>query len=99
MTKAEVRLWSALKGKQLDGFKFRRLHSIANFIVDFYCFPEKLAIELDGGYHQSASVEEYDAKRQAYLESLGIRVLRFSNEEVLYNLNGVLGTISSELCG
>jgi very-short-patch-repair endonuclease len=99
MTKAEVHLWSVLKGKQLDGFKFRRQHSIGNFIVDFYCFPEKLAIELDGEYHLNSSVKEYDAKRQAYLESLGIRVLRFRNDEVIYNLDAVLDSIATELGG
>lgn len=99
LTPAENRLWLALKGKKLDGYKFRRQHSIANFIVDFYCFPEKLAIELDGGYHQDAGVQDHDAQRQAYLESLGIRVLRFRNEEVIYNLDAVLDTIYSVLRG
>src|SRR3989344_548172 len=75
-TKAEVLLWHYLKDKQL-GNKFRRQHSIGNFIVDFYCPKTKLIVEIDGSQHQEN--ERYDAKRTEYLTNLGYRVLRFWN--------------------
>ena len=69
MPKAEIILWSQLKGKKLDGFKFRRQHSVGPFIVDFYCPKLKLAIEVDGDSHYQEGIEEYDKRREKYIRS------------------------------
>ncbi|MDX2002842.1 MAG: DUF559 domain-containing protein [Chitinophagales bacterium] len=82
LTPAEATLWQCLKNSQLLGRKFRRQHSIENYIVDFYCPTEKLVIELDGGIHLDAIVMENDLARDARLLQLGYRVLRFQNDMV-----------------
>jgi len=82
MTVAEVALWLMIKNKQLDGERFLRQYSIGHFVVDFYCPKYKLAVELDGEVHFTEEAEAYDAKRTAYLDSVGVRVLRFENFEV-----------------
>ncbi|OKH40235.1 hypothetical protein NIES2119_04235 [[Phormidium ambiguum] IAM M-71] len=94
-TPAEEKLWQKLRNKQLLGFKFRRQHSIDRFIVDFYCGQANLIIEIDGLIHQYTQIE--DAIRQEFLESLGFRVIRFRNEEVLNSVEGVLEKIVGEL--
>lgn len=94
-TLAEERLWQKLRNKQVLGFKFRRQHSIDRFIVDFYCGEAKLVIEVDGSIHQYT--QEQDALRQKFLESLGLRVIRFANEEVFDCVEGVLESIAGEL--
>jgi very-short-patch-repair endonuclease len=94
-TSAEGELWKYLKGGQLQGRKFRRQHSISNFIVDFYCPSEKLVVELDGQVHFSALCSGYDDERDSSLEELGIKVIRFENKEVFQNLEAVLHEISS----
>ena len=81
-THAEAKLWPYLKNRQLRGRKFRRQYSVGNYILDFYCPSEKLAVELDGPYHNHPAQIEYDAARTQYLEEQGIRVLRFKNEMV-----------------
>jgi very-short-patch-repair endonuclease len=96
MTPAEIRLWQALKHRQLDGLKFRRQPSIGPFIADFYCPAAKLVIELDGSVHDSEAAQQQDAERTAYLVSLGLRVVRFENREVMGNLEGVLGEIREQ---
>jgi very-short-patch-repair endonuclease len=90
MTKAEIVLWSKLKGKQLNGLKFRRQCSINNYIVDFYCPELKLAIEIDGDVHAYNSRIIYDKQRQKEIEALGIKVLRYTNTDVVKNIEGVL---------
>ncbi|WP_413171606.1 endonuclease domain-containing protein [Anabaena azotica] len=90
-TLAEKLLWQRLKNKQLLGFKFRRQQVIDRFIVDFYCHEIKLIIEVDGEIHNYTKVE--DAIRQEFLKSLGLRVLRFKNEDVLFRIEGVLEEI------
>jgi very-short-patch-repair endonuclease len=87
-TTAENLLWQKLRGKQVLGFKFRRQHVIDRFIVDFYCHEANLVIEVDGEIHQYTQAE--DMIRQEFLESLGLRVLRFKNEDVLVGIDGVL---------
>ena len=82
MTDAERRLWALLRRKQLEGFRFRRQHPVEPYILDFYCFAEKLAVELDGGQHFEDEALAYDARRAAFLMKKGVRVLRFQNEEV-----------------
>jgi len=86
-------LWTYLKQSQLTGKKFRRQQSIGNYIVDFYCPEKKLAIELDGDFHFDEEVKKYDQERTNFISKLGIKVLRFENQEVLYNLENVLISI------
>ena len=93
-TSAEATLWRFLHRKQLGGRKFRRQHSIENYIVNFYCFAEKLGVELDGDYHYSEYLIEQDQRRDERLNRLGIKVLRFENDEVFWNLEGVLERIA-----
>ena len=82
MTPAEAKLWTYLKGKQLEGRKFRRQHSVRQYILDFYCPASRLAIELDGEAHNSVIAAEYDHERTLFLEATGIRVIRFENKTV-----------------
>ena len=93
LTAAEATLWSLLKGKQLDGRKFRRQHSVDKYVLDFYCSSENLAIELDGEQHFTDVGLVYDEKRTNYLNSLNIHVLRFENEEIFQSPEGVLAEI------
>jgi very-short-patch-repair endonuclease len=93
MTPAEIFLWSFIKGKQLDGRKFRRQHSVGNYILDFYCPAEKLAIELDGAHHFTSAGFEYDEQRTLYLNSLNIRVVRFENKDVFEQTEYVIDEI------
>ncbi|WP_353563996.1 endonuclease domain-containing protein [Longimonas sp.] len=95
-TPAEAQLWSALKKRQLSGRKFRRQHSIGPYIVDFYCPGERLVIELDGATHDGPLRSEYDAERQVYLETKGIRVVRFENKQVFKDEEGVLAYIRKQ---
>ena len=94
-TGAEGELWKYLKGGQLQGRKFRRQHSIGNFILDFYCPSEKLAVELDGQVHLHVMAEQADMERDLVLKSLGIKVLRFENKDIFQHLEAVLQDISS----
>ena len=80
-TDAEDVLWQLLRGKSLNGLKFRRQHKIGRFILDFYCVQSKLAVEVDGSIHAKRVLQ--DAARTEWLESLGIRVIRYSNDEVI----------------
>jgi len=97
MTKAEFLLWQKLKAKQLEGVKFRSQYGVGQFVVDFYCTELKLAIELDGDSHFQDGAQEYDWERQAFIESVGIRFLRFTNDEVYGNLDGVLERILQKI--
>ncbi len=96
-TAAEYRLWCLLRGKKLGGYKFRRQHVILSYIVDFFCFSEKLIIELDGPIHNSQKAREYDQRREALLKANGYRILRFKNAELFQNEEKVLSTILSAL--
>ena len=91
-TDAENRLWFHLKGKNFEGIKFRRQAPIGDYIVDFVAFEKRLVIEVDGGQH-AEDEKDNDMRRDAWLRSQGFRVLRFWNNEVLQNLEGVLETI------
>jgi len=93
MTLPELILWKRLKDKDLFKVKFRRQHPIDIFIVDFYCHECKLVIELDGEIHQENEKKEYDNGRTAELERFGIKVIRFSNYEILYNIDSVVTRI------
>ena len=94
-TDAERKLWAVLRNKQLGGYRFRRQPPIGRYIADFVCFERKLVVEVDGGQH--ATDKDRDAARTACLESQGFRVLRFWNNEVLGNTDGVAQTICKAL--
>ena len=94
-TAAEDALWRILRSRQVDGLKFRRQHAIERFIVDFYCSEARLVVEVDGAAHDYTQAE--DAVRQEYLEALGLRVLRFSNDEVLQQADTVIQAIRDAL--
>jgi len=85
MTMAELILWKKLKDRKTVKVKFRRQHPIFIFIVDFYCHELKLVIEIDGEIHSSNEAKEYDINRTAELERFGIKVIRFTNEQVIHN--------------
>ncbi|UOQ96758.1 DUF559 domain-containing protein [Hymenobacter sp. 5317J-9] len=95
-TPAEERLWQCLRGAQL-GEKFRRQHSIDRYIADFVCLSQKLIVELDGAGHLEPDQADYDRGRSALLAELGFQVLRFSNEQVLSQMEAVLTTIKASL--
>lgn len=96
MTYAEKRLWQYLRNGQLDGARFRRQHAVDTYIVDFFCAKSKLVIEVDGDSH--AAQMEYDAARTQWLnEQHHYRVLRFTNQEVLTNIEAVIETIRAAL--
>jgi|SRR5579863_1778351 len=86
MTEAERRLWSALRARRLQRYKFRRQHPLGRFIADFACIAHRLVIEADGGQHAESRT---DIRRTAWLESHGWRVLRFWNNDILANIEGV----------
>ena len=92
-TDAEKRLWAHLRGSQL-GVRFTRQHPIGSFVVDFACRPARLAIELDGGQHSDNSADD---ARTRLIEAHGYRLIRFWNNEVLQNTDGVLIVIQQEL--
>jgi cyclase len=96
MTGAEELLWGHLKNNQL-GFKFRRQHPLGIYIADFYCHKHRLVIELDGDIHQLPAIAQNDIERQNNLEFDGLKVLRFTNNEVFNNLNKVLEQITTQI--
>ena len=93
MTDAERHLWAKIRMKQLKGCQFYRQKPIGDYIVDFFCPRAKLVIEIDGTQHSSDEKAEYDRIRDECLSSLGLRVLRFTNSEVLKHVEGVLESI------
>ena len=93
LTPAEAALWTMLKNSQLEGRKFRRQHSVGNYILDFYCPSERLAIELDGAHHFTDAGVRYDEERTKYINSLNITVVRFENKLVFEQTEYVLQTI------
>jgi very-short-patch-repair endonuclease len=96
-TEAEKALWKHLRMHQLHGLSFRSQHCVGQFIVDFYCKKAKLVIEVDGEIHQYQAEE--DRLRQEYIESFGLKVLRFSNEMVLNNITDAMNQIKDYLSG
>ncbi len=96
-TEAEQIIWSRLRRKQLNGAKFRRQQPIGSYIVDFVSFDKKLIIEIDGGQHSSEENMGNDAVRTEWLESQGFRVIRFWNNEVFSNMDGVFTQIREAL--
>src|SRR5260221_11953707 len=96
LTIAEARLWKHLKGRSLRGRKFRRQHSVGSYVLDFYCPAERLAVELDGAAHDHEAAQDRDAIRTRFLQSAGIRLVRFRNLEVIENLKGDLRVIARQ---
>jgi very-short-patch-repair endonuclease len=94
-TRAEDILWTRLRGSRFEGAKFRRQVPIDRYVVDFYCHAAKLVVELDGKQHEWFA--DYDSGRTEILERLGIRVIRFTNDEVCNDLDAVLARIRAEL--
>jgi very-short-patch-repair endonuclease len=95
-TPEEELLWQRLRRKQLSGLKFRRQHPIGRFIVDFYCSEAKVVVEIDGPIHQEQQSD--DEARTRYLESLGLKVIRFSNQQTRDDIDWVLKQIVDD-CG
>ena len=96
MTPAERRLWTILQGRQLEGYRFRRQCPVGPYIADFACLEANLLLEVDGGQHMDAVV---DVRRDTFLRREGFHVLRFWNNEVMTNLEGVRALVVSRLPG
>ena len=96
-TPAEIKLWAYLRGNKLNGVNFRRQHAIGSFVPDFCATKEKLVIELDGSQHLEQ--EKYDEERTKYLELQGYKVIRFWNNDVMNNIEGVILSIMNALEG
>jgi type I restriction enzyme R subunit len=96
-TSAEEMLWALLRNRQLLGFKFRRQHQFGDYVADFYCHEAKLVIECDGRVHQANEQWYHDQNRDAYMIGQGLRVLRFSNGQILNDTEKVLDEIAGFL--
>ena len=96
---AEALLWKHLQHSQLESRKFRRQHSAGPYVLDFYCPAERIAIELDGAAHDHERAQANDRQRDEFLANAGIHVLRFENEQVMKNLEGVLFEIRRHFRG
>jgi very-short-patch-repair endonuclease len=94
-TEPEKRLWAALRNRQVADAKFRKQVWLGRYLIDFFCADAKLAIEVDGDSH--AHQQDYDEQRTAWLSSEGFRVIRFSNDEVMRNLDGVVLAVQQSL--
>ena len=97
MTDAEKLIWSKIRRKQLNDVQFYRQKNIDHYIIDFYCPEAKLIIEIDGGQHYEKEGMRKDRKRDDYLKRLDLTILRFSDIDVLKNINGVLERINEHL--
>ena len=97
MTDAEKILWNFLRRKNVDGFKFRRQHPLGQFIADFYCHEALLVIEVDGKIHLKEEQKKYDEIRSRMLNEFGLRVIRFTNEEVMIETASVIKKIEEAL--
>ncbi len=95
LTPAESKLWKVVQNKNFEGRKFRRQQSVGNYILDFYCPSEKLAVELDGEVHFEDNARAYDRERRLFLEFYGIKVLRFENKRVFEDLEWMLDVIKN----
>ncbi|OLD50145.1 MAG: hypothetical protein AUI42_04685 [Actinobacteria bacterium 13_1_40CM_2_65_8] len=92
-TAAEKRIWSRLRGKRFLGYKFRRQHAIGTYIVDFACLRSRLVIEIDGDSHGEDHAAELDGARTAWLQTQGLRVLRFWNHSVIEDIDSVMESV------
>lgn len=96
-TDAEYKLWHQLQDKKLSGYRFRRQHPIPPYIVDFCCLEKKLVVELDGGHHADDNHRIHDQQRDEFLKNKNFYILRFWNNEVMTEIDGVLNTILHNL--
>ena len=96
MTEAEKKLWYRIKSKQINNLNFNRQKIIGNYIADFYCHQLKIVIEIDGGQHYMKDGLERDKARDEHIASLGIKTIRFTNIEVLNNIDGVIFKILNQ---
>jgi very-short-patch-repair endonuclease len=96
-TSAESLLWARLRNRQLRGSKFRRQHQFGDYVADFYCRESSLVIECDGGVHQANEQWHHDQNRDQYLIAQGLRVLRFTNNQIFNNMESVLEGIANYL--
>ena len=92
-TPAEEFFWQQLRGSKLNGLKFKRQHSIGNYVVDFYCASKRLIVELDGEVHNTKEQKEKDKHRDENLAEMNFNILRFTNEDVLLNFQSVINKI------
>jgi very-short-patch-repair endonuclease len=97
MTPAEKILWKKVKANRLNGLHFRRQQIVHGYFADFYCHQHELIVEVDGGIHELQ--KKYDAEREEYLNGLGFRIIRFTNNDIMKNLNGVLQKIVESIKG
>jgi very-short-patch-repair endonuclease len=97
LTRSENILWKRLSKNQLNNLRFKRQHPVGGFIVDFYCHKAKLVIEIDGPYHMNDDQVHYDKARTHELNLLGIKVIRFKNNQVVHNVEEVLDEIKKHL--
>ena len=95
-TAPEATLWRALKGKQIDGLKFRRQFGLGPYVLDFYCPEIRLCIELDGDVHKSYEKSQYDEMRARFIENNNIKMLRFENDVVYKNMQGIIEEIKEQ---
>jgi very-short-patch-repair endonuclease len=96
-TEAEIFLWNNLGSINIPGIRFKRQHPVLYFIADFYCHKAKLIIEVDGGYHDIPDQYIYDRNRDSELSKLGLKVIHFTNEQVLFDIEKVLNIIEKEI--
>lgn len=92
-TDPEALLWACLRNRRMNKRKFRRQHPLGPYVLDFYCADLKLAIELDGGQHNTPEGKQHDKAREAFLRSQGIETLRFTNDDMMQNTDGVMNVI------
>ena len=97
MTTPEILIWQKIRDRQLFNYKFRRQYSVDLYVVDFYCAEKKLAIEIDGDTHYTDDAKIYDKLRSEFIQTRGIKIIRFTNREVMKNIIGVLEEISRNL--
>ncbi len=97
MTPAERVLWARIRSRQIRGLQFHRQKPVGEYIVDFYCHRAMVVIEIDGSQHSSREVAEADKARDEYMAGLGLKVLRFTNDEVLKDIDGVAERITQSL--
>ena len=93
LTEAEKIVWNKIRSKQINGKKFRRQVSIGSYVVDFYCSELKLIVEIDGGIHETADAKEYVNYRDTYMQSLGLTVIRYKNDDIFNNIDTVIENI------
>jgi very-short-patch-repair endonuclease len=97
MTQAEQKLWTYLKAKETFPAKFRRQHPIKRYILDFYCHKARLGIEVDGVYHQEKGQQFYDQDRTSNLNEFGVEIIRFTNDEIMTEIDRVVKEISLKI--